>query len=1318
MRRFRRSAFFSNGVAQTLASIALAAALLMAAQPVLAQNPLVFGNNYFVTGDYVVGGVGLRGLGDGSGFATGTINIPDQSPQGYIAGARSVPAGAQIVAAVLYWETVESSSTLNIGSSGFFRPVFPGGPATGYPITGVVLGSPNAPPVSWSSGGCSGSSNGTKIIQAYRADVRALLPQDANGNVLANGSYEVRLADSGSNGGGVPLTLGATLVIIYRVMSPNFPLNSIVIYDGAFSSSTTSAGMSQAVQGFYQPTQPPGSPLAKLTHIVGNGQSNKYEQVFFGNSALTALNPAGTAAFPGLYNGSWDNPTWTVSQYVQPSDTSETTQVVPNQNNSGCVSWGAVIVSTTVQSSDNDGLLDVWKKSSPQGYCDASVSAGVCTPGSSPSWVDLTGATPGQKDIFVQLDYLCSVQNPDGTCDTTSGASYQPNPQAVSMVQSAFSAQGLNLHVKPTHAVQELTCTDSTSSSTPTCSYPNQPGVVGWKGGLDFVKNQLVFPNGTVCTDTTNTSCMSRFQHGRKDSYHYVLFGHALGLPKWYLQDGSLASAVASGNTVTFTTSTAHGLVANDTVDGNGRVIVANAITNPSLNGIYYVTAVPNSTTFQIQIASATNAAYTVTTDPNLAVAPGKAGTGSGHSDIGGGDSLISLGLWGADGQSVAVQAGTFMHELGHALALTHGGFYFDNLATTPNDYRPTVEANCKPNFQSVMNYLFQVDLLDKIDPQTNLPVSVPDYSEQQVIPLNENSLGSVAGLVTAAVPPLQAGGQPTTYFNTKWYSLSPPNGVGTAATRHCDGTPLSPNTDPDPTMYRVDGATDPITPLWGNTQDINFNGSLDASLRGYNDWLNLDLRQIGATGSLSAADGTTSLGGSGTTSLGGSGTTGLGGSGTTGLGGSGTTALGGSGTIALGGSGTTGLGGSGVDITYETANSVTHPPKNLTAVVVSTTLPRYIHLAWAAPFGQIGSYNVYRSSNNGASYTNIASAPGGTVAGATVTYDDHSVVCGPTYLYFVTAVLAGTNPPQESIGSNTAPQSPASVCAPNYVFNGFAAPLAAASNTSYSGTFTLGNTVPIVWTLQDYLGNAVSSLNVNTLIAIGPVPQVNGACPTPGSVQVFLNHSGTYPNPYSMLYSPQAPNSLLSSNYPSDPTKFSFNWATASLTAGCYVIELDLDSGQVERTGLQLAMPYIFTGFGSPLSTADPPNLGSYSGKFNLGKSVTVKWELQTSNGTVVSNLNANTLLTVGPIPIPSSGACPDTLTPVAYRFSGPGAYPYAVQALYSPTTGAKGNSMFRFSSPQFVFNWDTSTVPSGCYVLELDLDSGQVERTGLKLQ
>src|SRR4029077_13514257 len=154
------------------------------APPAPAQNgtPLGIFKNYFVTGDYVVGGW-VEGAPDGSGFAPGTISIPDGKQPAQAGVPSSVPAGADIVAAYVYWATVESNQSSFAGQNGFFN---------GYPMTGTVLGNPNAP-VSWSSGGCSGAANGSKTMRTYRADVRPFLPVDVNtasptfGNILANG---------------------------------------------------------------------------------------------------------------------------------------------------------------------------------------------------------------------------------------------------------------------------------------------------------------------------------------------------------------------------------------------------------------------------------------------------------------------------------------------------------------------------------------------------------------------------------------------------------------------------------------------------------------------------------------------------------------------------------------------------------------------------------------------------------------------------------------------------------------------------------------------------------------------------------------------------------------------------------------------------------------------------------------------------------------------------------------------------------------------------------------------------------------------------
>jgi hypothetical protein len=57
----------------------------------------------------------------------------------------------------------------------------------------------------------------------------------------------------------------------------------------------------------------------------------------------------------------------------------------------------------------------------------------------------------------------------------------------------------------------------------------------------------------------------------------------------------------------------------------------------------------------------------------------------------------------------------------------------------------------------------------------------------------------------------------------------------------------------------------------------------------------------------------------------------------------------------------------------------------------------------------------------------------------------------------------------------------------------------------------------------------------------------------------------------------------------------------------------------------------------------------------------------------------------------------------------------------LYSPTSGAAGKSTFRFSTNQFVFNWDTSSADpfgKGCFTLLLQMNDGSSELTSLQLQ
>ena len=142
---------------------------------------------------------------------------------------------------------------------------------------------------------------------AYRADVlRFFLPQlQPTGQNLriANGSHEVKLPDSGS-GNQVPSTSGVSLVVIYRDPNPAAPMKSIVIYDGGHTMDESTEGMTQTIRGFYQASST--NPSAKMTHIVGDGQSNFLERVLFEGQVIAGpgSNPPVPAPFVGAA-GCW-----------------------------------------------------------------------------------------------------------------------------------------------------------------------------------------------------------------------------------------------------------------------------------------------------------------------------------------------------------------------------------------------------------------------------------------------------------------------------------------------------------------------------------------------------------------------------------------------------------------------------------------------------------------------------------------------------------------------------------------------------------------------------------------------------------------------------------------------------------------------------------------------------------------------------------------------------------------------------------------------------------------------------------------------------
>jgi hypothetical protein len=85
--------------------------------------------------------------------------------------------------------------------------------------------------------------------------------------------------------------------------------------------------------------------------------------------------------------------------------------------------------------------------------------------------------------------------------------------------------------------------------------------------------------------------------------------------------------------------------------------------------------------------------------------ADGSAGS-SGLAETPGNDFLVTMGNWGFAtiagiplNQLINMQASTLMHELGHNLGLRHGG---------------NEDTNYKPNYWSIMNYMYQLNGLDQ----------------------------------------------------------------------------------------------------------------------------------------------------------------------------------------------------------------------------------------------------------------------------------------------------------------------------------------------------------------------------------------------------------------------------------------------------------------------------------------------------------------------------------------------------------------------------------------------------------------------------
>ena len=814
-------------VARTWLIALLAFSVLLFAQRGEAADGIRFFKNYFVTGDYVAGFVDL---------------LPQQPVNGRVSGVipmSGVPANADILGAFLYWETITSNG-LPTTISAKFRDTEIGNFAV---MVGQSIPNPSTAPC-WAKQGSADARVTTWRVDVLRSlpigtnpaapNYRKRLVNDADLAAQGEAPHQVFLPDAGT-GNQFPESSGASLVVIYR--HPDSPLTGIVLYEG-FNFTASSATMSQTLQGFFQ--RLPGA-VGKLTQQVSNGQPNPSEQVRF-NGALQALtNPFNSS--PSSQRG-WRSLTLSGLSMSGTGSTDEfgeevTTTVSHTDPTEECLAWSGFQFSVPVLDDDRDGLLNIWES---EDVADLHDPDGTPLPN-----LYAMRARPTVQDIFVEVGFMTAGNNTRyGPLDSTDaciapvceidldGHSHLPLKESLDLVATAFRnaysprAGGIsgpiNIHFDVGNNYQSGL--PSNNSCLNNATWVPSCAIIPWNSNAatNLARGGEAVPE-TSCA--ANPDCA---------------FPDFPGTVGWKIDYRLIREQPLNFDNEVDCAQAGH-LVCQRRFDYNRRYTHRYALFAHALG-------LPAGTTNDPE------------TPYDDRVTPTRA---SGIADFPGGDLMVTLGRWDDFTGSMFMQASTLMHEFGHTAMLRHGGL--------------AGQVNCRPNYQTVMNYLFQVRGLYTISGNT---VSDPivDYSRQTLDALNETSLSEPAGLGSMA-------------YATRWFAPWGSSLIDTSlntspAKRHCDGTPLSTVVDPITltseridafatppgplAMARVDGTTmsgpidwsaDGAATATGVSQDISFSGSKTALDAGVNDWTLLDLRQVGGrrnVASLNAAG--TGLGG------------------------------------------------------------------------------------------------------------------------------------------------------------------------------------------------------------------------------------------------------------------------------------------------------------------------------------------------------------------------------------------------------------------------------------------------------------------------
>jgi hypothetical protein len=152
-------------------------------------------------------------------------------------------------------------------------------------------------------------------------------------------------------------------------------------------------------------------------------------------------------------------------------------------------------------------------------------------------------------------------------------------------------------------------------------------------------------------------------------------------------------------------------------------------------------------------------------------------------------------------------EAGTFLHELGHNLGLTHGGG------------RPETHNTNKPNFLSVMNYHYQFGFVRVLEAGAER-FPYWDFARARSTPFNERRIREQAGI---GLPPAAV-------------TADTPRGEELAGLRYCAELELRAFRWNGPVDFDCDGTVEPGTVRF----DVSGDGRLNRLGRGQIDWDNL----------------------------------------------------------------------------------------------------------------------------------------------------------------------------------------------------------------------------------------------------------------------------------------------------------------------------------------------------------------------------------------------------------------------------------------------------------------------------------------------